>query len=121
MERFAAPSLESCKRQLFESNQMEDMDDFDDDDPPQPVQPSGVVPARIDACFRYLFFTLDLRNSGLPDMHGKELATYNSALTCLNLYFAGETDHGDHPPKRDQLDYIEPTDDDLRQIEDEDA
>lgn len=57
------------------------------------------LPQRIEGCYRYLFYTIQLQESLEREMTERERATYDAALDCLKLYFLGETDHGSIPTK----------------------
>lgn len=108
---------------------MTDIEDEDDEEyedglpyPVAPPNPSGALPVRIEASMRFMYLiqgALDAREV----LTKKEEAAYVAALDCMRMYLSGENDHGDLPPRtrKQRLDSIpEPTDEDLRKIEEED-
>ena len=95
-----------------------EFDGDDEDDFPRmvPMNDEGALPPRVDACFRMLYFTLNVRENLREGLTKKETETYSSALECLKRYLDGE-DVYEEPVK--SLVEIAPTEEELRKIEEE--
>lgn len=81
---------------------MEDADDALPDAMPMPPQSFGMgdeLPQRIEGCYRFLYYSVHMRDALEEKLTPREQATYDAALDCLKLYFLGETDHGSIPTK----------------------